>query len=119
MGSSPGKPRVLVVDDDSLVVAALTRALAATFIVLTAPGTTAALQVLVANSVDVLVTDLDMPGGPNGIALLAIARATYPHMRRILLSAKPEPCEDAELTIEKPWPRDLARVILALLSGRR
>ncbi len=119
MGPRPGKPRVLVVDDDALVLGALARALAATFVVLTAPSAAQALQVLIDNTVDVLVTDLDMPGGPDGIALLAVARAAYPRVRRVLLSAKPEPCTDAELTFAKPWPRDFARRLLALLTSRR
>src|SRR5512139_1816036 len=66
--------RILVVDDSAPTVEVIQRNLtAAGFAVLTAPGVAEALKVLAANPVDLVVTDLKMPG-VSGIDLVRHVR---------------------------------------------
>src|ERR1041384_5162620 len=60
--SQPEKSRILIVDDDRPQREGLQRALAERFDVLLADDAEKALQVLEAQPVDVLLTDLKMPG---------------------------------------------------------
>lgn len=117
MDPVPEKPSILVVDDDRLVLAALVRSLDQRFQVIAAVSGEDALTVLQNTTIDVVVTDLDMPGGMNGAVLLDTVRKTAPKTRRVLLSAKPEECEHAELVLAKPWPPDLPRLLLGLINA--
>ena len=67
--SQPEKPRILIVDDDRPQREGLQRALAERFDVLLADDAEKALQALEAQPVDVLLTDLKMPG-EDGMKLL-------------------------------------------------
>lgn len=81
------KHRVLVVDDDRGMRESLSELLAATgYDVVTASNTDEALKVIASGDVDLLLTDLRMPG-PNGLELIRSARQWRPDLRAILMTA--------------------------------
>lgn len=77
--------RVLVVDDDPLVLRALSRVLRRRFDVETAEATDVALKLLEEGAFDAVLSDYEMPGG-NGIQLLQEVRFRHPMIRRLLTS---------------------------------
>lgn len=80
---------LLFVDDEPSMLTGVKRLLASTsFVVLTAHDAGAAIEILRAQPVDVLVSDLDMPG-MNGLELVALARREFPTTLRMLLTATP------------------------------
>jgi len=83
---SDGLPRVLCVDDEPNLLAALRRSLRGRFEVSLAQSALDALQALEhAGPFAIVITDLCMPG-MNGIELLDRIRARWPLTARILLS---------------------------------
>ena len=117
---------VLVVDDDPLVLATVGAMLSRQFEVLAAASADEAEQILNQRDVDVLVSDLKMPGR-SGLQLLDWARTHHPKTARILVSGYAE-LEDVLSAINrcqvfryllKPWQpeellqavRDAARVV--------
>ncbi len=84
--NAPSKPVVLIVDDEKNSREGLSRALRKTYDVLLAEGAQRALQLLKDNAVDVVLSDVRMPG-LDGMALLrkALSAATPPIV--ILLTA--------------------------------
>ena len=79
---------VLLVDDDANLLAALKRALRTEpYEILTAGSAGEALQAMATRTVDVVVSDEDMPGMP-GTAFLKEVRALYPDTVRIMLTGK-------------------------------
>ena len=77
---------VLVVDDQPDVLALLRRSLRELGCrILTTNSPTAALEMMRTNQVDVLISDIDMPG-MSGLDLIARARVVAPHVVRILLT---------------------------------
>lgn len=82
------KPTILIVDDDSHLSAGLQRTLhREPFRILTATGGEEALQVLAAQSIDVLVSDEQMPG-MNGVELLTRVHQGWPDIVTIMLSGR-------------------------------
>lgn len=88
--SSQSALRVLVVDDEALVLAAYARSVGRRVALKTAQGAAEAMEVLGRGPVDVVVSDYMMPG-VDGIALLDMIRTSYPDVRRILMSASTVP----------------------------
>jgi DNA-binding NtrC family response regulator len=79
-------PKILCVDDEPFLLAALARALRRRFSVSKALGAEEALRILAQEGPFVaVITDLSMPG-TDGIALLRRVRETSPETMRILLS---------------------------------
>jgi response regulator RpfG family c-di-GMP phosphodiesterase len=77
---------VLCVDDEPNILAALKRTLrGAGFSALTADGGTEALKILEKLPVDIVVSDMRMPG-IDGAQLLEQVHARWPHVVRILLT---------------------------------
>ncbi len=77
---------VLLVDDDADLLEAMARGLRhASYRVLTAPGGAEALALLASEPVDIIVSDLDMPG-MGGLELLDRSRDLRPHAVRIVLT---------------------------------
>lgn len=84
---APVFPTVLVVEDDGLVREVLTEALADDhFRVLSATNAAAARIMLESDVVDVLVTDIDLGPGPNGLALARQARILKPDLAVVYAS---------------------------------
>ena len=83
---SATKPVVLVVDDERNTREGLGRALRGDYEVVLAESAAAALAALDARPVDVMLSDVRMPGG-DGLSLLREARAKHPSTICILLTA--------------------------------
>jgi HD-like signal output (HDOD) protein/CheY-like chemotaxis protein len=82
--------RILFVDDESAILEGLCRLLRPLrdeWEVFTAPGGKEALILLESSTMDVVVTDMRMPG-MDGAQLLEAVRAQHPHMVRIVLSGQ-------------------------------
>ncbi|MDX2051453.1 MAG: response regulator [Polyangiaceae bacterium] len=90
--SASGKPQILAVDDDPLILRTLQRVLKATrpnWNITAAPSAATALQQLGVQHFDVLLTDLDMPG-MRGEALLEAALAVHPNLTCVVHSGQIE-----------------------------
>ena len=81
------KPRILLVDDDPLLLAGLRRQLRRYFQIETAPGGAEALQMMETQELPfmVVVSDYRMPG-MNGIDLLARIKTLWPDTVRMMLT---------------------------------
>jgi two-component system response regulator AtoC len=86
MASELKKSRVLIVDDDKNTRDGLQRALRRNYEVMVAESGDRALEMLAATDVDILLSDVRMPG-IDGITLLQRARARHPELVSILLTA--------------------------------
>jgi YesN/AraC family two-component response regulator len=81
---------VLFVDDEPHVLTALRRSLVgAPFALLQAHGGPGALTLMEKNAVDIVVTDVRMPG-MDGIELLRRVRAAHPSVERVILNGHVE-----------------------------
>lgn len=78
--------RVLIVDDEALVLAAYARSFGRRVALKTAQGASEAMDILGREPIDVVVSDYLMPG-VDGMALLDMVRVLYPRVRRLLMSA--------------------------------
>lgn len=85
------RDEILVVDDESSLLAVFAEALSTRFNVTTATSAREAEFILRKKEFKVVVTDHLMPGG-NGMSFLVRAREEFPHMQRILVTGymKPE-----------------------------
>jgi diguanylate cyclase (GGDEF)-like protein len=115
------KCSVLVVDDDPDILALLVSQLEADFEVITACSVEQARGVFARRSVDILLSDLQLPG-ETGLSLLEWARRTAPRTARVLITgtASLEDAADAinqtqvHRMVLKPWRReDLLQTLLA------
>ena len=88
--SADATPLILLVDDEPGVLSSLRRLLRPTgYRVITAEGGAAALDMLSVYPVDLVISDMRMPG-MNGAEFLARARERYPDIMRILLTGYSE-----------------------------
>lgn len=121
------KPDILFVDDEPDVLSELRSAMqsrAGDWVLHWAEGGAEALDLLAGQDIDVLVTDLDMPG-VNGVALLEEVRDRYPAMSRIVLSDRAEresiiaAAGTAQRCLAKPCdPEALTAALDSILSTR-
>jgi len=82
------RPTVLLVDDDPWALAALRHALAGdAYRIVATTDPLRALPLIEWEGVDVLISDLDMPG-VDGVELLARVRELFPRVARILVTGK-------------------------------
>ncbi len=102
--------RVLVVEDEFLIRLALAEALGDEgFEVLEAETGDAALPMLVPGSgISLLLTDIQLPGSLNGIALVDRARREMPGLPVIYMSGRPDregsgPASALDVFISKPY----------------
>ncbi len=122
-----GRETILVVDDEpELAELAATTLTKLGYQVLTAYGADEAIAYLETDdSIDLLFTDIVMPGGINGLELTTRARALRPGIRIQLTSGFTERIEGAEPyrklvknVLHKPYRRvDLAKTVRAALNG--
>lgn len=81
---------ILIVDDEASILSSLKRLFRpAGYTVLTAEGGPAGLEILAAQHVDLIISDMRMPG-MTGAQFLAQAKAAYPDIVRILLTGYSE-----------------------------
>jgi signal transduction histidine kinase len=116
-----GAERILVVEDDPGVLALTIEMLSGLgYSVLTAANATQALRHLHSDEpIDLLFTDVVMPGGMNGVHLAKAAREARPGIRVLLTSGYPgTSVGDHELPLlDKPYaPSTLAAVLRELLT---
>ena len=124
-GTEP--PAILIVDDDSAVGSMLVRMIgrllpAAT--VGTVLSAAQALEVLLVQRTDVVLTDLRMPD-MDGAQLTQMIKARWPTTRVIIISASADQILEqiaravqADAYLAKPFSRDeLAKVLFPLLGG--
>lgn len=86
--SPPQRLRVLLVDDDTLVLRSLARLLRREFDVVTAVDAVDAIA-KIADDLHAVITDHDLGAGPDGRAVLAEARRRVSSAKRILISGEP------------------------------
>jgi CheY-like chemotaxis protein len=114
-------PIVLVVEDNAFVrLVARDMLEDAGFEVLEADTADAALAVLEGGrSVDALVTDVDMPGSMDGVALAARVAERWPHIRLVVTSGRTgmrdEDLPDAGRFVLKPYRQ--AQIVRAIASA--
>jgi len=107
------RPRVLVVDDERLVLMGLSRLLEADASVVAVTSADEALKQLEAQDFDSVLCDYSMPV-MNGLQVLSIVAARWPKVRRVLHSGNP-PADADDLVargqvhevLQKPAPYDL------------
>ena len=83
--------KVLFVDDDQFSLRLIADALRARLDVATATNTADALERLETFEANVVVTDLDLGGGPDGVRLLQRIEELYPWIGRVVLTAHTSP----------------------------
>ena len=103
---------VLIVEDESMVrMMAVDMLEDAGCAVLEAATADQAWQILESRSdIDVLFTDIEMPGSMNGFALAARVAERWPHIRLVITSGrcrpKPDDVPDHGLFVPKPYLAD-------------
>jgi CheY-like chemotaxis protein len=113
---------ILVVEDEVLVRMALAETLRdAGYSVLEAANADEALAVLASSApLDVVLTDVNMPGSLDGVALGRYVRTTRPTLKVVVVSGRVDPetaAEAADAFLAKPYePASIVRTIGALLS---
>ncbi len=122
-------PRICLIDDDAFVRDALSLGLRdAGFDVLTAPGAAAGYDLAARETIDAVVTDLNMPG-TDGVQLITQMRARWPTLPIVAISgasvidgqAVTDIARDrgANAALIKPFrARELAAVLERLLAPR-
>jgi CheY-like chemotaxis protein len=114
------KPVILLVEDDVLVrftTADILRE--AAFDVLEAVDSSEALALLTTgHPLDLVITDIRMPGHMDGLQLASVIKATRPNLPVALLSSHLEqPDHDADVFLQKPYsPDQLVEVVKRLIE---
>ena len=116
------KTRILVVEDEFLIRLSVTEALVeAGFCVTDAETADLALPVVQSGTVDLLITDIQLPGKMDGMALVRAARAAQPALPVIYITGYPidrSSNSAREIYIAKPYaPEDLCVAARQLLSA--
>lgn len=114
--------RILIVDDDEGVRDLIGSLLSeAGLAVATAPTALAALDILAENDFDLMVTDVALPDGLNGLELVKCARARHPSLKSLFISGccidpvGDDPEQDN--FVAKPFrPRELLGCVWELLG---
>jgi CheY-like chemotaxis protein len=121
---SPRSGTILVVEDDVLVRLSVAEALRdGGHAVVEAANADEALAVLASPTpLALIVTDVNMPGSMDGVALARHVRSTRPELKVIVVSGRVDPAsatDAADAFLGKPYePAIILRTIDALLSGR-
>jgi PAS domain S-box-containing protein len=122
-----GRERVLVVEDEAAVRELTTMMLRRLgYAVVAAEDGEAALRALERNGVDLVLTDVDLPGGINGIELARRAQQRFPSLAVLLMSGHPDKAlaqarggDDRYELIAKPFESaELARMVRTALGPR-
>lgn len=122
MTNSADRPKVLVVEDEALLLFSISDELKeAGFDVLEAGNAAQAIALLDRHDdVEVIFTDIDMPGSMDGLKLSRYVRDRWPPIRIVVTSGKLKPPDDAMpaegVFIAKPY--STASVVAALSAPR-
>ncbi|MDP7014486.1 MAG: response regulator [Pirellulaceae bacterium] len=117
--------RVLLVDDDRLILLGLERQLRRKFVIVTASNGDEGLEQLERNEIDAVVSDHNMPE-MSGVEFLTRVREQFPHTGRVLLTGSVEVCNRADdLTdaglvsdvLAKPVHRDVLTAAIERAAG--
>jgi response regulator RpfG family c-di-GMP phosphodiesterase len=116
---SGAPPVLLLVDDETRILSALSRTLRREgYQILTAESVAEAFRLLESHEVNLVLTDQKMPG-MSGIEFLAQVAVRYPEVARLLITGWPEeiPPEQVErlgirALIPKPWDDQELRAVL-------
>jgi two-component system, response regulator PdtaR len=111
-------PKVLVVEDEFFIRHAVAEELrAAEYDVFDAVNSIDALDVLAAHEIELLFTDISMPGPMDGNALIQAVRRDYPHIIVVAASAS-APYAPVEGILRKPYdPAEAVVLVHKLLKG--
>jgi DNA-binding NtrC family response regulator len=90
MNTHDPRPRVLLVDDEALLIESLRLTLEAEFEIVAASSVAEAEAVLAARTFDVIMSDHLMPHG-TGLEMLVWAREHYPQMKRLMMTGYMQP----------------------------
>jgi CheY-like chemotaxis protein len=120
----PTPPRILVVEDEFLIRLTLVEALGDEgFEVVEAESGDAGLLALQADgSIQLLLTDIQLPGSLDGRGLARRARETRPELPIIYMTGRPDPAAEAAATpneryIAKPYTlNDICKAVRDLLN---
>jgi CheY-like chemotaxis protein len=115
---------VLLVEDELLICEMVAEALVEQgFAVQTAANAADALRHLTSDPVDVLFTDINLPGGMDGAALARRARQLQPNLPVVYASARatmlePEARVPGAIIVPKPYePRLVGRLLTAAMNS--
>ena len=115
-----GQKTILVVDDEKLIRWSLTELLRKEFSVYAEASAEEALKILAFVPVDIVITDLRMPG-MNGLEFIDLLRRKYPHVKVFALTAyasgpmsKELMARGAQGVLAKPFDLGQVRDMLAL-----
>ena len=115
--------KILVVDDEGIVLESCRRVLVDRFDVMTASSADAALDVLRRETIEMILLDIKMPG-KDGMSLLKEVKEKWPNIPVIVMSgyATPETVEQVSRTeaatfIAKPFtPDELVKVVAEVIG---
>jgi CheY-like chemotaxis protein len=111
MGEETREVRVLVVDDDEAIRLLMADVLSeARCHVLTASDGAEAVEILEERSVDLVITDDDMPR-MNGLELIRWSRARLPHVSTVMITA-----HDPQTMAAEGWKHGASRILLKPFS---
>jgi CheY-like chemotaxis protein len=122
--ASPRGETILVVEDEVLVRLAVAETLRdAGYSVIEAANGDEALEVLATSTqIDVVFTDVNMPGSLDGVALGRYVRSTRPGLKVIVASgrvARAAALEAADVFLAKPYdPENIVKAVGSVLAGR-
>lgn len=119
----PSGGTILVVEDDVLVRLSVAETLRDEgHSVVEAANADEALAVLASSApLDLIMTDVNMPGSMDGVALARHVRSARPGLKVVVVSGRaPESARDAaDAFLAKPYdPASILRTIVLLLAGR-
>ena len=109
--------RILLVEDEPLILMGIEASLEeAGHSVMAASNADDAIKQLTSSSVDLILTDIDMPGSMDGLRLAAAVRDRWPPVKIVVMSGKRKPGSDQlpkhARFISKPFPeKELMKVI--------
>ena len=117
-------PKVLIVDDDKDLLALIAPVLSGAGLAVTTASTGwDALKILENEGVDLIITDVVLPGGLSGVELVIYARARYPELKSLFISGHSDPNRDdpdRDDFVAKPFrPEELLGCVYALLVRQR
>ena len=125
MSDVPSRPRVLIVEDEFLIRMTLAEALADEgYTVVEASSGDEALELFQANpAIDVLMTDIQLPGKLNGLRLVEMVRQVRPDVPVIYMTGRPDNMAGLRRSphdafVAKPYlPSEIIQALRRLTSG--